>query len=139
MPVPFSGGCLCGAIRYTCSAEPRYMGNCHCRDCQHATGSAYFAAVLVNAADFTLLRGEPTWYEKKADRGHMMRRAFCSTCGSPVFLINGARTDFRAIYAGSLDDPSWYQPSRDIYVASAQPWDVLHPDLPRVDGMPERL
>ena len=137
MPVPFSGGCACGAIRYTCSGEPLYMGNCHCRDCQQETGSAYFAAVLVKAADFTLLSGEPTWYEKKADRGHVMRRAFCSACGSPVFLINGARMDFRALYAGSLDDPSWYKPSRDIYVASAQPWDVMHPDLPKVDGMPE--
>lgn len=138
MPTPFSGGCACGTIRYTCSGEPLYMGNCHCRDCQQATGTAYFAAVVVKEADFSL-SGEPSWYEKSADRGHVMRRAFCSACGSPVFLINGARTDFRALYAGSLDDPSWYKPSRDIYVASAQPWDVMHPDLPKVDGMPERL
>ena len=67
-----------------------------------------------------------------------MQRAFCPSCGSPLFLINGLRTDFRAIYAGSLDDPSWYQPSRDIFVANAQPWDIMHPDLPKVDGMPER-
>ena len=139
MSVPFSGGCACGAIRYTCSAQPLYMGNCHCRDCQRATGTAYFAAVVVRETDFSLLSGEPGWYEKPADKGHIMRRAFCSACGSPVFLINGARLDFRALYAGSLDDPSWYKPSRDIYVASAQPWDVMHLDLPKVDGMPEQL
>jgi len=138
MPVPFSGGCACGAIRYTCTSEPFYMGNCHCRDCQHATGSAYFAAVVVKEADFSLTGSEPSWHESPADKGHVMRRAFCSACGSPVLLINGARTDFRALYAGSLDDPSWYQPSRDIYVASAQPWDIMHPDLPKSDGMPER-
>ncbi len=139
MSVPFSGGCACGAIRYTCSAQPLYMGNCHCRDCQRATGSAYFAAVVVRETDFSLSSGEPGWYEKSADKGHIMRRAFCSACGSPVFLMNGTRPDFRALYAGSLDDPSWYKPSRDIYVASAQPWDVMHPDLPKVDGMPEQL
>ena len=138
MPVPFSGGCACGAIRYTCTSEPFYMGNCHCRDCQHATGSAYFAAVVVKEADFSLTGSEPSWHESPADKGHVMRRAFCSACGSPVLLINGARTDFRALYAGSLDDPSWYQPSRDIDVASAQPWDIMHPDLPKSDGMPER-
>ena len=33
MAVPFTGGCACGAIRYECTAEPLYMGNCHCRDC----------------------------------------------------------------------------------------------------------
>ncbi len=26
MPDKFSGGCACGAIRYTCTAAPRYMG-----------------------------------------------------------------------------------------------------------------
>ena len=51
MPVPFSGGCACGAIRYSCASKPRYMGNCHCRDCQQATGGAFFAAVVVNASD----------------------------------------------------------------------------------------
>jgi len=136
MKTPFSGGCACGAVRYTCCAEPLYMGNCHCRDCQRATGSAYFAAVIVKASDFSLTSGEPVWYEKKADSGTIMRRGFCPSCGSPVLLMNGARPDFMVLHASSLDDPSWYQPQRDIYVASAQPWDVMHPDLPKVDGMP---
>ena len=130
MPDAFSGGCACGAIRYTCTAAPRFMGNCHCRDCRRATGSAYFPAVVVKEADFALT-GTPAWYETAADRGHMMRRAFCAACGSPVFLINGSRTDVRVLYAGSLDDPSWYQPSRDIYVSSAQPWDLMHAELPK--------
>ena len=29
--MPFAGGCACGAIRYECSAEPLFMGNCHCQ------------------------------------------------------------------------------------------------------------
>ncbi|HHZ66377.1 MAG TPA: aldehyde-activating protein [Alphaproteobacteria bacterium] len=137
MPVPFSGGCACGAIRYSCASKPRYMGNCHCRDCQQATGGAFFAAVVVKASDFSILSGEPSWFEKPADRGHIMRRAFCSDCGSPLFIVNESNTNARALYAGSLDDPSWYEPSRNIYVASAQPWDLMHPDLPKDDGMPD--
>jgi hypothetical protein len=136
MKTPFSGGCACGAVRYTCCAEPLYMGNCHCRDCQRATGSAYFAAVIAKASDFSLTGGEPVWYEKEADSGTLMRRGFCSSCGSPLLLTNGSMPDFMVLHASSLDDPSWYQPQRDIYVASAQPWDVMHPDLPKVDGMP---
>jgi hypothetical protein len=135
MPDTFSGGCACGAIRYTCTAAPRYMGNCHCRDCQRATGSAYFPAVVVKEADFSLT-GAPAWHETTADRGHKMRRAFCSACGSPVFLVNGLRPDGRVLYAGSLDDLSWYQPSRDIYVSSAQPWDLMHAKLPKFERMP---
>lgn len=41
MPVKYQGSCLCGAVSYQSDAEPRYSFNCHCRDCQKATGSAY--------------------------------------------------------------------------------------------------
>ncbi len=30
----FSGGCSCGAVRYTISAEPIRGFQCQCRDCQ---------------------------------------------------------------------------------------------------------
>lgn len=136
MPGSFSGGCACGAIRYTANSEPLYMGNCHCRDCQQATGSAYFPAVLVKEEDFKLEQGVPSSYERTSDRGHAMRRSFCSQCGSPIFLTNGGRSGAVILYAGSLDDPSWYEPSRDIFVKSAQPWDLMHSDLPKFDEMP---
>ncbi len=88
------------------------MGNCHCTDCQQATGSAYLPAVMVKESEFSLLSGEPIWFERPSDRGHPMQRAFCPACGSPLFLVNGANTADRVLYAGSLDDPSWYRPSR---------------------------
>jgi len=136
MPNSFEGGCACGAIRYSSNGLPRYMGNCHCRHCQQATGSAYFPAVLIKESDFQLQKGEPAWFERSSDRGHIMRRGFCRDCGSPLFLVNGASSGAMVLYAGSLDDPSWYSPSRDIFVGSAQPWDLMDPDLPKSDGMP---
>ena len=45
-----SGGCACGAIHYECTADPVIMLNCHCRDCQRASGSAYAAVVAVPKA-----------------------------------------------------------------------------------------
>ncbi len=139
MDVPFGGSCACGAIRYECAGAPRYMGNCHCRDCQQATGGAYMPVVVVKESEFTLLSGEPSWFERIADSGNLMGRAFCPACGSPLFLTNNSHTEIRALYAGSLDDPSSYEPSREIYVASAQPWCLLHPDLTHDEGMPSRM
>ena len=138
MTETYTGGCACGAIRYSCTGKPLYMGNCHCRDCQRATVSAFFPAVLFKGDDFNLEKGAPSWYEITADSGVAMRRAFCLDCGSPVFIENGARPDNRVLYAGSLDDPSRYQPSRNIYVDSAPPWAELHPALPKDAGMPGR-
>ena len=85
-----------------------------------------------------MLQGEPTWFERPSDGGHPMRRAFCPACGSPLFLTNGAHEGVRGLYAGSLDDPSWYRPSREIYVTSAQPWARMDPGLPHDEGMPGR-
>ncbi len=136
MPDTFTGGCACGAIRYRSDGPARYMGNCHCRDCQQATGSAYFPAVLVKEHDFVLEKGNPRWFERPADRGHTMRRGFCPDCGSPLFLINTASPGAMVMYAGSLDDPGWYSPSRDIYTHSAQPWDLMHPDTRKSEKMP---
>ena len=138
MEVPFGGECACGAIRYECAAPPRYMGNCHCTHCQQATGGAYMPVIVVKESDFSLLRGEPSWFERSSDTGNSMKRAFCPACGTPLFLTNSAHQGVRALYAGSLDGPSKYQPSREIYVTSAQPWNLLHPDLPKDEGMPGR-
>ena len=50
MAQKISGGCACGAIHYECNADPVVMSNCHCRDCQQASGSAYAAVVAVPQA-----------------------------------------------------------------------------------------
>jgi hypothetical protein len=31
-----TGGCMCGAIRYECNADPIAKAYCYCRDCQRA-------------------------------------------------------------------------------------------------------
>jgi hypothetical protein len=50
MEIPFAGGCACGAIRYECTAEPIMALNCHCRDCQRASGTAYASGIFVPAS-----------------------------------------------------------------------------------------
>lgn len=138
LSIPFTGGCACGALRYECSAEPLRSVNCHCRDCQHASGGGYFPEILVPKAALKLTQGEPRYYAVTADSGTVLRRGFCAECGSPVLLIIGDYP-FSSIAVGSLDDPSWYQPDMDIYTSRAHPWDYMNPDLPKFPEMPPQL
>jgi len=50
MATRFTGACLCGRVRYECSADPIFMGNCHCRDCQKSSGGAYEPDIGLPAA-----------------------------------------------------------------------------------------
>ena len=47
MSKKITGGCACGAVHYEIGAEPVFMLNCHCRDCQRATGAAYAPVFVV--------------------------------------------------------------------------------------------
>jgi hypothetical protein len=131
----FSGRCLCGAVTYECASEPIVMGNCHCRDCQRATGSGFAAGMLVLRSAVTV-QGEVRYYDSIADSGHVISRGFCPICGSRLFGKGDASPERMSICAGTLDDPTVFRPQADIYTASAQPWSPLNPKLPKFAKMP---
>lgn len=131
MPAPFSGGCLCGAVRYTCAMEPVATVQCHCRDCQRNSGSGFAIVLAVQRAAVTFQRGTPKRHTTHADSGNTVWREFCATCGCQLFAGGSVNPDFCGIKASSLDDPSWVRPLGDIWTDSAQPWDYLDPALPK--------
>ena len=136
MPVSFSGGCACGAIRYECSAAPLISGNCHCRQCQQTTGGAYLPCAIVPTAAFALTAGAVKYHTMKADNGYVKRYGFCETCGSVVTATTERDTDIIVLAAGSFDDPSWFQPTHDMYTGEAHPWDHMDPALEKFEADP---
>lgn len=122
-----SGHCFCGAVRYKADAEPVTMLNCHCRDCQRASGSA-FAAIVVVPKSAVQIEGELRWHGVIGESGRRVERGFCPTCGSPIAIKLEAIPHILGLQAGSLDDPSVHRPTSDLFTTSAQPWDHLGSD-----------
>lgn len=135
MATKFTGGCLCGAVRYECSADPFFMGNCHCHDCQKASGGAYSPEIGLPAPALKI-NGAVKYHDIKADSGNTLTRGFCQECGARLFGKTSAMPELVMITAGSLDDPSQYRPSMDIFTDSAQPWDHMDPALAKFPKMP---
>jgi hypothetical protein len=131
---PFVGGCVCGAIRYECTAEPITTFNCHCRDCQRTTGSAFSPVVYVPAKAFKITKGSPRYYSTPSEMGGQNKRGFCSDCGSRLF--GGASDEGQGILAASLDDPSVFKPQMHFWTSDAQPWDHMDPTVPKFDKYP---
>ena len=137
MAYVFTGGCACGRIRYELHEPPRASFNCHCRACQRYTGSAFIAVMLVPIKGFILKQGEPVFYVSKGDNGAEISRGFCDHCGSPVFTRHGRIPDHVGVPASSLDDPSWFRPTMDLFTAFAQPWDHMNPELRKFPEGPQ--
>jgi hypothetical protein len=68
-----------------------------------------------------------------AESGSIARREFCGVCGTPLFASSLAKPDLVGVKASSLDDPSWFAPEADVWMASAQPWDPIEPGVPQFD------
>ncbi len=124
---PITGGCACTAIRYEVRAEPIRMLKCHCRDCQRATGSAY-AALMVIPKEALRVEGELRCFELIGGSGMPVSRGFCPQCGSPIAVMLAAAPEVVVIQAASLDDPSRFAPTYELFTSYAQPWDQTLPD-----------
>jgi hypothetical protein len=136
MTVQRTGGCLCGAIRYESSGDPVFALQCHCRDCQRQSGSAFIAAIRVPTAGFRITRGTPQSYTAKADSGNETTRVFCPNCGASLYVQVSTRPDLIGLRVTSLDDPSGFRPEANIFVRSAQPWAYMDPAVPQFATYP---
>jgi hypothetical protein len=131
----FTGGCLCGRVRYTASAAPAFTGICHCRNCQRFTGSA-FELVLGFPKEAVQIEGERKIYQDTSDAGRPLFRGFCPNCGSSVTSEVTTMPNMLMILGGTLDDPSSVQPGMELFCSSAQPWLSLGGERKRFAHMP---
>jgi hypothetical protein len=131
----YTGGCLCGALRYEAEGEPLHTGHCYCNDCRKASGSGFipFMGFSSSAVRFT---GQTRMFVSKSARGGDAVRNSCPICSSLVFGGVIGKDESFTIYAGSLDDPSSFRPQVAIFARNRPPWAIIPPDLTIFDGQP---
>src|SRR5579863_10004569 len=116
-----TGGCLCGQVRYIVNGEPALSAICHCRNCQRHTGSAFETVMAFPNASVSV-QGELKTFADVGDSGKAVHRRFCPNCGSGVLREVDSLPGVTIILAGTLDDPSAFKPTMDVYWSSAQQW-----------------
>ena len=125
----FSGGCSCGAVRYTISAEPIRGFQCQCRDCQMDSGGGHSSVLVFSRATFEI-SGEVREIARTSDRGATKRKGFCPNCGVSVYNKPDKSPEFIGIYVGSLDGAVSFKPAIVLYASRGHAWDFLDPDIP---------
>ena len=137
MSAPYTGGCLCGAIRYEFTSEPATVYTCHCTECQKVSASAFGMSVRIKAEDFKITRGAPKSTDTVADSGRVKTGLFCGDCGSRICNQPSGGGPVVIIKTGTLDDPLQFQPVAHIWTRSAQPWFPFNDGLAKFEKMPE--
>jgi hypothetical protein len=131
----FTGGCLCGALRYEASGEPLYAGNCYCADCRKASGSG-FVPFIGFASAAIRFSGATRQFRCPSARGTESVRNFCSACGSLVFGGDPGHDEWHTVYAGSLDDPSLFRPQIAIFTRGRPAWALVPEGLTMFEALP---
>jgi len=98
----FTGGCLCGCVRFEASGDPYRVGVCHCLDCRKHHGALFHASAIF-PENAVIVEGETNSYEG---------RYFCPNCGSSIFSKSGDEVE---INLGSLDAPDQFKPTYELW------------------------
>ena len=108
-----TGGCLCGAVRYSVRGEPVHVGRCHCADCRKESGSAFIVYGHWPVEAFEV-SGEISSYGV---------RGFCPLCGSRLLDPVGPGDTLIEIRLGSLDEaPFELKPEAEVWVKRRESW-----------------
>jgi hypothetical protein len=113
-----SGGCQCGAVRYSLYAMPERSGICHCRMCQKAVGGPFSASAAVNDADIAWTRDPPSLFASSS----AAERGFCARCGTPLTFRYRKRPDHISVSICSLDNPAAVTPRLVMGIESRLDW-----------------
>ena len=116
----FTGGCLCGAVRFVATGSPDRVGLCHCLDCRKHHGPLFHASAVFPRESVSV-DGETHDYEG---------RYFCPRCGSSVFSRSADETE---VHPGSLDAPDRLAPTYELWTVRRESWLPPFPQTNRYD------
>ena len=127
----YTGGCLCGGVRFELHGGIDNIVCCHCSRCRKAQGSAFATNGVVQASAFRFVSGEAllSGYESSAGQ----TKYFCRQCGSPIFSRNSNNPDQLRIRLGLIESAIEERPSAHIFVGSKANWEEICGDLPQFD------
>lgn len=131
------GGCYCGALRYVAEGEPVMKAQCHCRACQHISGGAPNAFLLMPPEGFSYTAGAPKTFARP-DLEQPVTREFCAACGTHI-TSRRPGLPWVVLKAGTLDDPARYGgPQMAIFTHEKQAWHAIPEGMPAFEGLPPR-
>ena len=119
------GGCLCGQVRFQARGQPTNIRICHCRLCQKATGSPFFARALYPMEQVAI-----TGRIERYASSPQLNRVFCPACGTRLWAERPEATRL-GIAIAAFDKPDELAPECHQFVSSKIGWLRINDGLPQ--------
>ncbi len=130
------GGCYCGALRYKAEGDTLFKGQCHCRECQYASGGGPNYVMGLPEAGFSYIKGTPRGFSR-SDLDNPVTREFCADCGTHILTRAPGAVGAVMLKVGTLDDPSVYGgPEMAIFTIDKQSFHQLPEGIASFERMP---
>jgi hypothetical protein len=110
-----TGGCQCGAVRFSVEGELGRASICHCRMCQKAFGNVFAPLVNLGEAKLTWTKADPARFQSS----NFVKRGFCPNCGTPLTY---EAPDGLALAIAAFDHPAQIVPEIQFGVESRIAW-----------------
>ncbi len=102
------GKCMCGAVKFTATAEKPSVVACHCDMCRRWSAGPFMA---LNCQTVTFEGQDNVRRIRSSD---WAERGFCTQCGSNLFYHIVDSSDYQ-LAAGLLDDQSMLRLSLQVF------------------------
>ena len=135
-----TGHCLCGQITVSVPKAvfeaPDKNCVCHCKNCRQSSGSLASMNLMVSESD-TRITGRPKIYQdQNTDSGATIQRAFCDSCGSPIYGASPNVSGIKFIKLGLFDEIP--KPSMELYCKTRPSWNKPIDGTKQFDAMPTK-
>ena len=115
----FEGGCLCGAVRFIATGEPKGVYWCHCQSCRKHTGAPVAVFVVYEPQAYKLTKGEIAKFDSTPGQ---TRRGFCARCGSTLTCESLPEMTPTHFHVGAFDQAARFQPKKHYFIEERLPW-----------------
>lgn len=125
----WTGGCLCGAVRFRLASPPFDAGWCHCRTCQLNSGAP--AVMFASVADGDWIAERGTGVIRTVQSSSFGHRGYCGRCGTPLYMKVDHQPGTVDFSVATLDNPGTVAPGFHIFWSSRVAWFNPGDDLPK--------
>ena len=131
-----TGGCQCGAIRYSINKPLPAAYACHCGECKKQSASAFSLSIPMQYRDLNI-DGETKFFETMSYSGKSKYNYFCGQCGTRVWHSGNNPPDNITLKVGTLDDSYAIAPAGHLWLSKKQAGITIDPSSDRHQTQPK--